>query len=365
VEMWVALSDEGKPDGLAHVELAYKNTIGKVRVRPSGEGSTIYVASLPYLLTRYASIVGLSGSLGGESEKKYLETHFNADFVTVPNFLNTCDNTEKCEPLLVGGGVYVMPSEAALQSRVADLALEKRKKVPVVIICGADNERRLNLIKSLKASSAPFVDSILDISSDAANIEGLVKDATEQKEGHSWWPISVVDYEGGRGQDYRTIDKSVDQDGGLMVIMTEVPDKGVKEWVQWKGRTARSDRKGQYAVVLLEASIGASPKAAKAAGEENLYAGIDLIVELLKEKDEILKADLDRKASKLEPKSALNNLCDDFYRHFRTQVGQSFWKCAWFDQMKALSAFLDSAYLDSEQSSAASIAAMRQQLGLP
>ena len=73
VEMWVALSDKGEPSGLTWVALEYKNTIGKVRVRPSGEGSTIYVASLPYLLTRYATIVGLSGSLGGESEKKYLE----------------------------------------------------------------------------------------------------------------------------------------------------------------------------------------------------------------------------------------------------------------------------------------------------
>jgi hypothetical protein len=73
VEMLVAL-DFGKPDGLAHVALDYKNTIDGRAVMPKGEKSFIYVSSLPYLLTRYATIVGLSGSLGGESEKKYLET---------------------------------------------------------------------------------------------------------------------------------------------------------------------------------------------------------------------------------------------------------------------------------------------------
>ena len=69
---WVALDEKGVPDGLIHVELDYKNAI-EGRGGPSGESSYIYISSLPHLLTRYATIVGLSGSLGGESEKKYLE----------------------------------------------------------------------------------------------------------------------------------------------------------------------------------------------------------------------------------------------------------------------------------------------------
>ena len=72
-EKWVALNAKGEPDGLHHVELDYKNAL-EGRGNPSGESSYIYVSSLPYLLTRYATTVGLSGSLGGESEKKYLET---------------------------------------------------------------------------------------------------------------------------------------------------------------------------------------------------------------------------------------------------------------------------------------------------
>eukprot|EP00964_Phaeocystis_antarctica_P159728 scaffold130901_cov39-Phaeocystis_antarctica.AAC.1 len=34
----------------------------------------------------------------------------------------------------------------------------------------------------------------------------------------------------------------------MLVIATSVPDE--REWIQWKGRTARQDRPGQYHVVL-------------------------------------------------------------------------------------------------------------------
>lgn len=33
-----------------------------------------------------------------------------------------------------------------------------------------------------------------------------------------------------------------------MVVMTSVPNE--REWIQWKGRTARQDKKGQFSVVL-------------------------------------------------------------------------------------------------------------------
>ena len=36
----------------------------------------------------------------------------------------------------------------------------------------------------------------------------------------------------------------------MLVIATSIPD--AREWAQWKGRTARQDRPGQYMVVLAE-----------------------------------------------------------------------------------------------------------------
>ena len=40
----------------------------------------------------------------------------------------------------------------------------------------------------------------------------------------------------------------------MLVIATSIPDK--REWIQWKGRTARQDRPGQFTVVL---SLQAKP----------------------------------------------------------------------------------------------------------
>ena len=44
------------------------------------------------------------------------------------------------------------------------------------------------------------------------------------------------------------MDEQADKDGGMLVIATSVPDE--REWTQWKGRTARQDKSGQYMVIL-------------------------------------------------------------------------------------------------------------------
>ena len=44
------------------------------------------------------------------------------------------------------------------------------------------------------------------------------------------------------------MDKEANANGGMLVIATSVPDE--REWIQWRGRTARQDRPGQFHVVL-------------------------------------------------------------------------------------------------------------------
>ena len=39
------------------------------------------------------------------------------------------------------------------------------------------------------------------------------------------------------------MDKDANANGGMLVIATSVPDE--REWIQWRGRTARQDRPGQ------------------------------------------------------------------------------------------------------------------------
>ena len=44
------------------------------------------------------------------------------------------------------------------------------------------------------------------------------------------------------------MDKEANANGGMLVIATSVPDE--REWIQWRGRTARQDRPGQFYVLL-------------------------------------------------------------------------------------------------------------------
>ena len=60
--------------------------------------------------------------------------------------------------------------------------------------------------------------------------------------------MTVTDKFGGRGHDYQVIDEMSNENGGMLVIATMIPDE--REWIQWKGRTARQDRPGQFFVVL-------------------------------------------------------------------------------------------------------------------
>ena len=46
------------------------------------------------------------------------------------------------------------------------------------------------------------------------------------------------------------MDKEANAHGGMLVIATSIPDE--REWIQWKGRTARQDRPGQFYVILDE-----------------------------------------------------------------------------------------------------------------
>ena len=65
------------------------------------------------------------------------------------------------------------------------------------------------------------------------------------------WRITVTDPSGARGTDYRMDDDDADENGGLLLIVMKVP-QSERDWIQYKGRTARQAWKGQYCVLLNE-----------------------------------------------------------------------------------------------------------------
>ena len=135
-----------------------------------------------------------------------------------------------------------------------------------------------------------------------------------------YWRITVTDYCGGRGHDYRVriSDESVDKAGGLLVIMTTIPESQ-REWVQWRGRTARGDRRGQYAVCLSREDTFIAGQAQtiarrKASGDaDNVTHTADLIDDLLTERDKATRSKLDSRKTQVRRGQVMNELCDLFY----------------------------------------------------
>ena len=75
-----------------------------------------------------------------------------------------------------------------------------------------------------------------------AEWQTIIDDATKRLGGteDSRCRVTVTDKFGGRGHDFQVVDKEANANGGMLVIATSIPDE--REWIQWKGRTARQDR---------------------------------------------------------------------------------------------------------------------------
>ena len=116
---------------------------------------------------------------------------------------------------------------------------------------------------------------------------------------------------GGRGHDFDRLDERANAEGGMLVIATSIPD--AREWAQWKGRTARQDRPGQYLVVL---SAEDEPFASEPGLAEALSAlpADEIIAELLRRKDAGIAASLASFEAEQARGAWLNELCERYYR---------------------------------------------------
>lgn len=228
------------------------------------------------------------------------------------------------------------------------MALRKCPRVPVVVI--AKNSIVASAIhavvkerasKILGLRSAEAADSVVQLFVETSEGQrAIVEKATTPYERGSYdnvYRVTVTEYWGGRGQDYRVKGRDVDDSGGLLVIATEIP-VSEREWVQWKGRTARSDHAGQYAVVLCagdepcKSSSGklAEHRATAAAGEDRFIDDADarpppplpcafrpsIIPALLHVRDEEQRKKLAVLSPTIRRGLLLAELCDKFYaRH--------------------------------------------------
>jgi hypothetical protein len=291
----------------------------------------------PFMYNKYCCIFGLTGSVGGEAERAYIRRTYNAVPYEVPQFLYTCDNTDK-EPAK-NLGVEIVPNSLEMVQRVALIAKQYYQKVPVLIITrGSENDELRKIYAALnklipddpnevmpkpskwgpRAKRIPGIQRLQERNDQGELIidecETTVERATKRCYTDSRQPyfrVTVTDWFGGRGHDFDCMDERANAAGGMLVIATSIPD--AREWIQWKGRTARQDRPGQYLVVLSEKE---EPfRSVPGLGEQLKPLSPDGKIEaLLTRKDEAIRESLASFEAQQARGAWLNEVCQKYYR---------------------------------------------------
>jgi hypothetical protein len=284
--------------------------------------SCFFVQSMPFMLTCFDALVGLSGSLGSAAEQAFMRRTYGAKALQTPPFLSTCQGLSKHLPQLVNNAVEVLSTPEAHASRIRELALDFRSRVPVVILANSEHDAtRLFDAFSPADRVTGTVQLFFELTKEGRtpNYKQLVADATRPMElgGQTTWPVTLSDVFGGRGQDYRVIDDAVDCAGGILVVASAIAESE-REWCQWLGRTARSDRRGQYAVILLDkagALSRAAPRLVLGQGPVpgSLRLKADVIEQQLAQRDELTKKALAEQADEIVSGMRLHELCDRFW----------------------------------------------------
>jgi len=270
----------------------------------------------------YARLFGLTGSLGGQAERNFVMREYKATSFAVPSFLDTCPRAGgKRRPVLQAGDYMVQSSEEDVIKRVVQVAAAKCMEVPVLII--AENpQARQRFIEALRrcpelpdeyrgedsrgvlqiGGEGPQCGDDIVRKVELATKAVQVLSSSSNSRKRKWWPISVGGPESGRGHDYRVFDANVDKNGGFLVILTFVP-LSIRDWIQFRGRTARQDRHGQYAVIV---NTSTHPDLALQQGQG--VRGEEMISMILNSMDAKKAKELDGKHADIEKGAAMMEL---------------------------------------------------------
>ena len=248
----------------------------------------------------------------------YLANTYGALKFTVPRFLDTC--TGDARKVVINHGVEIVHGEAGVVSRVASLCAKWVKRVPVLVITNGP-EQLLRILSAVKASEGVVADEVQRFSlydergvSLKDSWETIIADATKRLGGKSdsRCRITVTDRFGGRGHDYQVLDKEANANGGMLVIATSVPDE--REWIQWRGRTARQDRPGQFHVVLDRGTLPFTNHPGLADQLASMALADERLARLLEVQDEGIGATLKKYALDQELGEAVNELTEAYFK---------------------------------------------------
>lgn len=111
----------------------------------------------------------------------------------------------------------------------------------------------------------------------------------------------------------QVVDRESNDNGGMLVIATSIPDE--REWTQWRGRTARQDRPGQFYVILSKQNEPFTERKHKRLADmiERLQSDDAKIDQLLEVADEGIGAKLKVYESEQASGEKLNELTEKYY----------------------------------------------------
>jgi len=253
---YVRLQNGRACDGAWSLALEYKNYVDHYSDKVC-YNERLFVMSRPRVFQKYSRIVGLSGSVGNDTERSFLCNVYNARFFKVPKFLSTCSGSNANTPQ--PRGVLIEEDEDAQWRTTCEQAFACRETTPVLVIArdrhmASRLAQELHCVASAKGLSGK--DVVCSLSRDLCESspdqykENLFRCTQPLGKGaHKSFRIAVTDPRGGRGVDYRVSDPDADRAGGLTLIINHIP-KCSREWIQFLGRTARQDRRGQWLAVL-------------------------------------------------------------------------------------------------------------------
>mmetsp|Transcript_77595 Transcript_77595/g.225181 ORF Transcript_77595/g.225181 Transcript_77595/m.225181 type:complete len:1855 (+) Transcript_77595:102-5666(+) len=291
----------------------------------------MFVMSRPRVFRKYFRILGLSGSIGSQPERQFLQETYRAAFFEVPPFLKTCKGAPFHDAVPVPMGqlrqpVYVERNAQAQFARVAEVVLEAREKVPVLIIAKERGQADQLVDYLLQAARSHGLGRVSEDMVRSLSRTLYESDPEQWKENlnrsmmpmgemdgsggnQKSWRITVTDPRGGRGTDYRVDDRGVDAAGGLLLVPTAVPSSQ-RDWIQFLGRTARQDRHGQYCAVLCEADY--EPLLAKYGGK--LTTGpVDTIKVILDWGDREAAGRIQASAALYNNGVRMNEVCEEIF----------------------------------------------------
>jgi len=284
----------------------------------------LFVMSRPRVFRKYHRIIGLSGSIGSEAERAFLKETYRAEFFEVPPFLKCCRGSPFHEPVPAPLGekkqsVYIEANLESQIQRLCEVALEARERVPVLVIA-KDRPQADQIVERLRAAarSRGLGGASLDIIRSLSrtlyeqdperwkeNLNRATMPIGEKSGGSKTFRCTVTDPRGGRGTDYRVDDNVVDERGGLLLIPTMVPTSQ-RDWVQFLGRTARQDRKGQFCAVLNSADYNDLSTRFK----QSLPPGLEAIKTILRWADMDIADRIKKSAALYNCGVRMNEICE-------------------------------------------------------